>query len=89
MSITLYQIADDYRDILSLMESDYDDPELRQLVQDTLDQLQLDDQFTDKALAVACYTRELELEAEAVKATENLFVAANNLNHVLSSCGII
>ncbi|WP_172452549.1 hypothetical protein [Chromatium okenii] len=44
MSITLYQIADDYRDILSLMDSDSDDPEiLRQLVQDTLDQLQLDD----------------------------------------------
>jgi len=73
MSITLYQIADDYRDILSLMDSDSDDPAtLHQLVQDTLDQLQLDDQFTDKALAVACYTRELELEAEAVKATENI-----------------
>jgi hypothetical protein len=71
MSITLYQIADDYRDILSLMESDSDDPTtLHQLVQNTLDQLQLDDQFTDKALAVACYTRELELEAEAVALTE-------------------
>ncbi|MBK1642854.1 hypothetical protein CKO12_13440 [Chromatium okenii] len=71
MSITLYQIADDYRDILSLMESDVDDPAtLHQLVQDTLDQLQLDEQFTDKALAVACYVRETELEAEAVKATE-------------------
>ncbi|WP_172452529.1 hypothetical protein [Chromatium okenii] len=46
--------------------------------------------FTDKALAVACYTRELELEAEAVKATENIIRSgANNLNHVLSSCGII
>jgi uncharacterized protein with HEPN domain len=72
MSISLYQIAEDYRDILSLMDdSDSDDPEtLHQLVQDTLDQLQLDEQFTDKALAVACYTRELELEAEAVKNTE-------------------
>ncbi len=74
MSLPLYQIADQYRDILSSVDqiaSDEDNPEvLQQLLQDTLDSLNLDQQFADKALAVACYTRELEAEAQAVKQTE-------------------
>ncbi len=74
MSITLYQIAEDYRAILSLMDhaDENDDPEtLRQAMQTTLEDLNLDEQFSEKALAVACFTRELEGEALAVKATED------------------
>lgn len=75
MSLPLYQIADQYRDILSSVDqiaSDEDNPEvLKQLLQDTLDSLNLDQQFADKALAVACYAREVEAEAQAVKQTED------------------
>lgn len=71
--LKLYEIADQYREILSLMDhADEDDPEtLRHAVQTTLEDLNLDEQFTEKALAVACFTRELEGEALAVKATED------------------
>ena len=74
--LPLFQIADQYRIILSQADDiDELEPEaadsLKQSVIDTLEALNLDDQFTDKALAVAAFTREIEAEAAAVKDTEN------------------
>ncbi len=75
MSLPLYKIADQYREILSMVDRQDIGVEhsesLKQCVQDTLDSLDLDKQFSDKALAVACFTRELEAEAIAVKQTED------------------
>jgi hypothetical protein len=78
MGIPLYAIADKYREILSGVERHdigVEDPEsLKQCIQDSLSALNLDDLdglFIEKALAVACYTREIEAEANAVKQTED------------------
>lgn len=72
--LPLYQIANQYREILSQADqpdiSLEESEALKQCVEDTLESLNLDDQFNDKALAVACFTKELEAEAQAVKQTE-------------------
>lgn len=68
MSISLYQISEEYREALdTLGDPDQwsEDTDMAQAVADTLEALQ--GQFLDKAQAVALYARGLQVEAEAVK----------------------
>jgi hypothetical protein len=74
MSLTLYQIADQYRMILRELDQPdigvEDQDALKLLVQNTLNNLDLDTAFEEKALAVGMFCKELASEAEAVKKTE-------------------
>jgi hypothetical protein len=65
MTLTLYQITDRYREALLLLS----DPELpREVVNDTLEAIE--GEFESKALAVAAFIGNLELEAAAVREVE-------------------
>jgi Siphovirus Gp157 len=65
MTITLYQITDRYQQALLLLS----DPELPpQVINDTLDAIE--GEFESKALAVAAFIGNLELEASAVREVE-------------------
>jgi hypothetical protein len=71
MNLKLYEITDQYRSILAMTDSDDDDPEhLAEAIQDTLDGLNLDEDFTRKGCAVACYSQELLAEANSVRDVE-------------------
>lgn len=71
MALKLYEIADQIRSLLALADSDDDDPEhLAEAIQDTLEGLNLDEDFTRKGCAVACYSEELLAEANAVREVE-------------------
>ena len=62
MTLTLYQITDRYQEALLLLS----DPELPpEVVNDTLDAIE--GEFESKALAVAAFIGNLELEAAAVR----------------------
>ena len=66
MTLTLYQITDRYREALLLLS----DPELPpEVVNDTLDAIE--GEFESKALAVAAFIGNLELEAAAVREVED------------------
>jgi Gp157 protein len=65
MTLTLYQITDRYQEALLLLS----DPELPpEVVNDTLDAIE--GEFENKALAVAAFIGNLELEASAVREVE-------------------
>ena len=65
MTLTLYQITDRYQQALLLLS----DPELPpEVVNDTLDAIE--GEFESKALAVAAFIGNLELEATAVREVE-------------------
>jgi len=65
MTLTLYQITDRYQEALLLLS----DPELPpEVVDDTLDAIE--GEFESKALAVAAFIGNLELEASAVREVE-------------------
>lgn len=63
MSLKLYEIADEYRQLLSIIDDDdeFDDESFRL----ALDALVMD--FTDKATNTGCLIRELDVESSAVK----------------------
>jgi hypothetical protein len=66
MTLTLYQITDRYQEALLLLS----DPELPpEVVNDTLDAIE--GEFENKALAVAAFIGNLELEAAAVHEVED------------------
>jgi hypothetical protein len=66
MTLTLYQITDRYQEALLLLS----DPELPpEVVNDTLDAIE--GEFENKALAVAAFIGNLELEAAAVREVED------------------
>jgi len=66
MTLTLYQITDRYQEALLLLS----DPELPpEVVNDTLDAIE--GEFENKALAVAAFIGNLELEASAVREVED------------------
>lgn len=62
----LYEIKNDLREVLDLVSNE----ESGELYTDTLESLQLE--FEDKAEGVALYIKELNAEAEAIKAEENV-----------------
>jgi hypothetical protein len=65
MTLTLYQITDRYQEALLLLS----DPELPpEVINDTLDAIE--GEFESKALAVAAFIGNLELEAAAVREVE-------------------
>lgn len=71
MYLKLYEIADQYRSILAMADSDDENPEnLAETIQDTLEALNLEEDFTRKGCAVACYSQELLAEANAVREVE-------------------
>ena len=66
MTLTLYQITDRYQEALLLLS----DPELPpEVINDTLDAIE--GEFESKALAVAAFIGNLELEASAVREVED------------------
>jgi Gp157 protein len=66
MTLTLYEITDRYQEALLLLS----DPELPpEVVNDTLDAIE--GEFESKALAVAAFIGNLELEAAAVREVED------------------
>ena len=71
MNLKLYEIADQYRSFLAMADSDDENPEnLAEAIMDTLDGLNIDEDFTRKGCAVACYSQELLAEANAVREVE-------------------
>ena len=71
MSLKLYEIADHYRAILASADSEDDDPaSLSQAIQDTLEALNLDEDFVRKGCAVAGFSQELLAEANSVRDVE-------------------
>ena len=72
MNLKLYEIADQYRSILAMADSEDDNPEnLAAALQDTLEALNLEEDFNRKGCVVACYSQELLAEAQAVREVED------------------
>lgn len=65
MSIALYQIADDYKRALSMLDDDATEPDAEALTQILGEVV---DRFENKAANVVAYIRNVEAEAEAYKA---------------------
>lgn len=84
--LKLYEIADDIRALLAVLEDPEPDPNrpdsLQEAVRDTLAALNLDTQFEQKALSVSCFIKELEAELNAVQDTLNGFKSrSKHLEH--------
>jgi len=65
MSLKLYEIADEYRRLLSIMDSSDDDAWDGESFQMAIDSLTGD--FTAKAANIGCMVRELTAESKAIK----------------------
>lgn len=64
MSLSIYKIASEYQAILNKL---YDEGHDEQTINDTLDSLNLRENLEEKAVSLAAFIKNLELEAEALR----------------------
>lgn len=64
MSLTIYKVSSEYQAILNKL---YDEGHDEQTINDTLDSLNLRENLEEKAISLAAFIKNLELEAEALR----------------------